>query len=83
MVTTGCVTDLAPTPETRNYPTIEQIEAFTKKIHSGAIHPPKHLDSQIFFLVLVVQPGPQFVAEALAPDFTSRILYRQHRSSWH
>jgi len=36
--------DLAPTPElTRDIvQTLEQIEAFTRKVHTGAIHPPKH-----------------------------------------
>jgi len=40
---TGCVTPLAPTPElTRDIvQTLEQIEAFTRKVHTGAIHPPQ------------------------------------------
>ncbi len=50
---------------------LEQIEAFTEKVHNGTIHPheaPKFTD------VLSVgiggsALGPQFVADALAPDF--------------
>jgi len=60
--------DLAPTPElTRDIvQTLEQIEAFTRKVHTGAIHP------QGFTDILSIgiggsALGPQFVAEALAP----------------
>lgn len=65
--------DLAPTPEIKQdiIETIEQIEAFTKKIHTGAIHPPQ---APRFSDILSIgiggsALGPQFVAEALAPDF--------------
>lgn len=65
--------DLAPTPEIKQeiIQTIEQIEAFTKKVHSGAIHPPQ---APRFTDILSIgiggsALGPQFVAEALAPDF--------------
>lgn len=65
--------DLAPTPEIKQdiTQTIEQIETFTKKILSGAIHPPQ---APRFTDILSIgiggsALGPQFVAEALAPDF--------------
>ncbi|MBE9189258.1 glucose-6-phosphate isomerase [Gloeocapsopsis crepidinum LEGE 06123] len=65
--------DLAPTPEIKQdiTQTIEQIEAFTKKILTGAIHPPQ---APRFTDILSIgiggsALGPQFVAEALAPDF--------------
>ncbi|OKH23978.1 glucose-6-phosphate isomerase [Chroogloeocystis siderophila] len=65
--------DLAPTPEIKHdiTQTIEQIETFTRKIHSGAIHPPQ---APRFTDILSIgiggsALGPQFVAEALSPDF--------------
>ncbi|MUL38769.1 glucose-6-phosphate isomerase [Gloeocapsopsis dulcis] len=65
--------DLAPTPEIKQdiTQTIEQIETFTKKILSGAIHPPQ---APRFTDILSIgiggsALGPQFVADALAPDF--------------
>ena len=65
--------DLAPTAEIKQeiIQTIEQIEAFTKKVHTGAIHPPQ---APRFTDILSIgiggsALGPQFVAEALAPDF--------------
>ncbi|PIG92586.1 glucose-6-phosphate isomerase [Gloeocapsopsis sp. IPPAS B-1203] len=65
--------DLAPTLEIKQdiTQTIEQIETFTKKILSGAIHPPQ---APRFTDILSIgiggsALGPQFVAEALAPDF--------------
>lgn len=65
--------DLAPTPELRQdiTTTLEQIEAFTEKVHSGAIHPP---GASKFTDILSIgiggsALGPEFVAEALAPDF--------------
>jgi glucose-6-phosphate isomerase len=64
--------DLAPTPELQQeiINTLEQIEAFTAKIHSGAIHPPR---ASKFTDILSIgiggsALGPEFVAEALAPD---------------
>jgi glucose-6-phosphate isomerase len=63
--------DLAPTPELRQeiLNTLEQIEDFTEKVHTGAIHPP---GTSKFTDVLSIgiggsALGPQFVAEALAP----------------
>ncbi len=65
--------DLAPTLEIRQeiLQTLEEIEAFTRKVHSGAIHPPQ---APRFTDILSIgiggsALGPQFVAEALAPDF--------------
>ncbi|MBD2625166.1 glucose-6-phosphate isomerase [Trichormus variabilis] len=65
--------DLAPTPELTQeiVQTLEQIEAFAEKVHTGAIHPPK---SSRFTDIISIgiggsALGPQFVAEALAPDF--------------
>ncbi len=65
--------DLAPTPELKQeiVQTLEQIEAFTQKVHTGAIHPPQ---APQFTDILSIgiggsALGPQFVAEALAPDF--------------
>jgi glucose-6-phosphate isomerase len=65
--------DLAPTPEIKQdiVSTLEQIETFTKKVHTGAIHPPQA--SQFTDIISIgiggSALGPQFVAEALAPDF--------------
>ena len=65
--------DLAPTPAIKQdiIQTLEQIEAFTKKIHNGNIHPPQ---APQFTDILSIgiggsALGPEFVAEALAPDF--------------
>lgn len=65
--------DLAPTPELKQdiIQTVDQIEAFAKKIQSGAIHPPQ---APQFTDILSIgiggsALGPQFVATALAPDF--------------
>ncbi|MBW4682835.1 MAG: glucose-6-phosphate isomerase [Microcoleus vaginatus WJT46-NPBG5] len=64
--------DLAPAPELKQeiVETLEQIEAFTQKIHTGTIHPP---DAPKFTDVLSIgiggsALGPEFVAAALAPD---------------
>ncbi len=64
--------DLAPTPELRQeiLNTLEKIEDFTAKVHTGAIHPP---GSSKFTDVVSIgiggsALGPQFVAQALAPD---------------
>ncbi|HEY9651589.1 MAG TPA: glucose-6-phosphate isomerase, partial [Coleofasciculaceae cyanobacterium] len=63
--------DLAPTPELQQeiVTTLEQIEAFTEKVHTGAIHPP---GASKFTDVLSIgiggsALGPEFVADALAP----------------
>ena len=63
--------DLAPTPELQQeiLNTLEQIEDFTEKVHTGAIHPSGKLQ---FTDVLSIgiggsALGPEFVADALAP----------------
>lgn len=65
--------DLAPTPEIRQdiVQSIEQIEVFTKKVHTGAIHPSQapHFTDIISIGIGGSALGPQFVAEALAPEF--------------
>lgn len=65
--------DLAPTPELTQeiVQTLEQIEAFAEKVHTGAVHPPQ---ASRFTDIISVgiggsALGPQFVAEALSPDF--------------
>lgn len=65
--------DLAPTAELKQdiVETLEHIEAFTRKIHSGEIRPPQAVK---FTDVLSIgiggsALGPEFVAEALSPDF--------------
>jgi len=65
--------DLAPTAELTQdiVQTLEQIEAFTKKIHTGAIHPPQapRFTDIISIGIGGSALGPEFVAAALAPDF--------------
>ncbi len=65
--------ELAPTPELFQtiIDTLESIEAFAQKIHSGEIHPP---NAPKFTDIISIgiggsALGPEFVAEALAPDF--------------
>ncbi len=65
--------ELAPTSELKQtiIDTLEKIEAFAQKIHSGEIHPP---NAPKFTDIISIgiggsALGPQFVAEALAPDF--------------
>lgn len=65
--------DLAPTPELQKeiVTTLEDIEAFTQKVHSGEIKPPgagKFTDI-ISIGIGGSALGPEFVSEALAPDF--------------
>ena len=64
--------ELAPTPELKQDidRTLEAIETFVAKVHSGEIHPP---GKEKFTDVLSIgiggsALGPQFVAEALEPD---------------
>lgn len=63
---------LAPTPAiaTEITQTIEVITAFAQKVHSGTIHPPQ--GGKFTDLILIgiggSALGPQFVAEALAPE---------------
>ncbi len=65
--------DLAPTPELTQeiVQTQEQIEAFAEKVQTGAIHPPKanRFTDVISIGIGGSALGPQFVAEALSPDF--------------
>ncbi|MGB7439712.1 MAG: glucose-6-phosphate isomerase [Coleofasciculaceae cyanobacterium] len=65
--------DLAPTKELQKeiVSTLEDIEAFTKKVHSTEIKPPR---ANKFTDIISIgiggsALGPEFVAEALAPDF--------------
>ncbi|MCV3215481.1 glucose-6-phosphate isomerase [Plectonema radiosum NIES-515] len=64
---------LAPTPELQDeiVNTLEQIEVFAEKVKTGGIHPPR---AQRFTDIISIgiggsALGPEFVAEALAPDF--------------
>lgn len=64
--------DLAPSPDLKQdiIQTLEEIEAFVEKIHSGEIRPPQ---AKKFTDVLSIgiggsALGPEFVAEALSPD---------------
>lgn len=65
--------DLAPSPELTQeiVQTLEEIESFADQIHTGAIHPPK--ESRFTDIISIgiggSALGPQFVAEALSPDF--------------
>ncbi|KAF3888969.1 MULTISPECIES: glucose-6-phosphate isomerase [Nostocales] len=65
--------DLAPYPELTQeiVDTIEQIKDFADKIHTGGIHPPKapRFTDIISIGIGGSALGPEFVAEALAPDF--------------
>lgn len=65
--------DLAPTPELTQeiVSSIEQIEVFAEKVHTGGIHPPKaaRFTDIISIGIGGSALGPEFVAEALAPDF--------------
>jgi glucose-6-phosphate isomerase len=65
--------DLAPTPEIKQeiVESVDQIETFARKIHSGAIHPPQapRYTDIISIGIGGSALGPEFVAEALAPDF--------------
>ena len=64
--------DLAPTAELTQdiVQTLEQIEAFAQKVHTGAIHPPQsHHDLLILSpLVLVVQPSVPSLSPQLSPQ---------------
>lgn len=65
--------DRAPTAELKQgiIDTVEKIEAFVHKIHSGEIHPPNAAKFTDLLSIGIGGSalGPQFVAEALAPDF--------------
>ena len=64
---------LAPTPEFQKeiVDSVEHIEAFAEKIHTGGIHPPKapRFTDIISIGIGGSALGPEFVAQALAPDF--------------
>ncbi len=64
--------ELAPTPEiqTEIDDTLEKIEAFTKKVHTGEIKPPKATKFTDILSIGIGGSalGPQFVAEALGLD---------------
>lgn len=65
--------DLAPTPELQQeiVKTLEQIETFAQKVHSGEIHPPQggKFTDIISIGIGGSALGPEFVAEALGPEF--------------
>jgi len=65
--------DLAPTPEIKQQivETLEKIEAFVRKVHTGDIHPPSvpKFTDIISIGIGGSALGPEFVAEALAPDY--------------
>jgi glucose-6-phosphate isomerase len=65
--------ELAPTPEITQALTkdVDDIEAFAQKVHTGAIHPPKapRFTDVISIGIGGSALGPEFVAEALAPEF--------------
>lgn len=57
--------------------TLEQIEDFAQKVHEGIVHPP---EAPKFTDILSIGIGgsalsPEFVAEALAPDFPPMAIY--------
>jgi glucose-6-phosphate isomerase len=64
--------DLAPTPELKQdiIQTLEAIEEFVAKVHSGEIHPPgKAKFTDVLSIGIGGSAlGPEFVAEALEPD---------------
>lgn len=65
--------DIAPTPEIKQEitQTVDNIVAFVTKIHTGAIHPPQaaHFTDIISIGIGGSALGPEFVSEALAPEF--------------
>jgi len=65
--------DLAPKAELAQdiIQTLEQIEVFTQKIHTGTIHPPQAAQFTDIISIGIGGSalGPEFVAQALAPDF--------------
>ncbi len=65
--------DLAPTPEIKQeiIQTVDNIEAFVQKVLTGNIHPPQNPRFTDILSIGIGGSalGPQFVAEALSPDF--------------
>jgi glucose-6-phosphate isomerase len=70
---------LAPTPEIQKeiVESIEQIEVFAEKVHTGGIHPPKapRFTDIISIGIGGSALGPEFVAQALAPDFPNLAIH--------
>jgi glucose-6-phosphate isomerase len=71
--------DLAPSEDLKKdiVETIEDIEAFTRDVHSGVIHPP---NAERFTDILSIgiggsALGPQFVAEALSSDSPAMAIH--------
>ncbi|MEB3180895.1 MAG: glucose-6-phosphate isomerase [Nostocaceae cyanobacterium] len=65
--------ELAPTPEITQalLKDVDDIVTFAQKVHTGAIHPPKaaRFTDVISIGIGGSALGPEFVAEALAPEF--------------
>jgi glucose-6-phosphate isomerase len=65
--------DLAPSDEIRQeiIASVEQVKSFAAKIHSGEIRPPQAVKFTDILSIGIGGSalGPQFVSEALAPDF--------------
>lgn len=65
--------DLAPNPEIKQeiIQTVDNIEAFVQKVLTGNIHPPQNPRFTDILSIGIGGSalGPQFVAEALSPDF--------------
>ncbi len=65
--------DLAPTPELKHeiVSTLERLESFVHKILSGEIRPPQSIKYTDVLSIGIGGSalGPEFVAEALSPDF--------------
>ncbi|MBW4649828.1 MAG: glucose-6-phosphate isomerase [Kastovskya adunca ATA6-11-RM4] len=71
--------DLAPSPEIRQeiISTLEEIEAFTAKVHSSAMHPPGSFKFTDIISIGIGGSalGPQFVSEAIAPLSPPMVLH--------
>lgn len=71
--------DLAPTPEIKAdlIQSVEEIEVFAQKIQTGAIHPSQasRFTDVISIGIGGSALGPEFVAEALAPEFPPLALH--------
>ncbi|AFY76861.1 glucose-6-phosphate isomerase [Pleurocapsa sp. PCC 7327] len=71
--------DLAPTEEIKQeiIQTVEAIQAFVQKVHVGAIKPPQAFKFTDILSIGIGGSalGPQFVAEALAPDFPPMAIH--------
>jgi glucose-6-phosphate isomerase len=64
--------DLAPSHLKKEIvDTLEEIETFAQKVHNGTIHPPEATQFTDILSIGIGGSalGPEFVAEALAPDF--------------